>query len=88
MVPPLGAHYVPCAPCMPHVQGLPLSGPGVLWALGFHGGIAAILVLLLLFWLRLNLLQLVPWLGALGAATTLLGSKALAGAAAARKKQE
>lgn len=71
-----------------HSQALPTGGAGALWAIGFHGGLAATLALLFLFWLRLTLMQLLPLLGGLGAFTAACGSRALAHAAAARKKAE
>lgn len=40
-------------------QGLP-SGANNLWVLLFHGGIAGMLGLYLLFWLKLNLAQTIP----------------------------
>ena len=71
------------------LQGFPTSGPGFLWAAGFHAGLAAVLLLYLLFWAKLNLLQTLPLLSVLALVTTAFGSKALADAgAASRQKQE
>jgi hypothetical protein len=39
------------------LQGFPVSGPGALWSLLFHGGLLAILALYILFWVKLNLMQ-------------------------------
>jgi oligosaccharyltransferase complex subunit delta (ribophorin II) len=49
-----------CFPPPPqHPQGLP-SGASNLFVILFHGGIASLLALYLLFWLRLNLAQTLP----------------------------
>lgn len=48
------------APChFAHCQGLP-TGASNLWVMLFHGGIAAMLGLYLLFWVKLNLAQTAP----------------------------
>lgn len=47
------------------LQGLP-SGAASLWVLLFHGGIAAMLGLYFLFWIRLNLAQTIPMALGLG----------------------
>ena len=52
----------------------------------FHGGIAGILGLYLLFWARLNILQTLPLLAVLGLFTTVSGNRALLALADARAK--
>eukprot|EP00887_Chlorella_sp_A99_P000048 scaffold16.g48.t1 len=84
---PLAAFLAALACLGCNAKGLP-AGAGFIWVAGLHGGLAAILGLLLLFWLRLSLMQLLPLLGGLGAATALVGSKALARVDASRKKQD
>ena len=69
----------------PRAQGFP-SGAGSLAAAGFHGGLAAICGLYLLFWLRLNLMQTLPLLAALGVATAACGGATLRGLAAEQRK--
>lgn len=64
------------------------SGPGALWALLFHAGIAALLGLYWLFWTRLNLAQTLPAALGIGVATALVGYKALSGLADARLREE
>ena len=44
------------------LQGFP-TGPAALWSLLFQGGLAAILGLYVLFWLRLHLLQVGALIG-------------------------
>jgi hypothetical protein len=69
---------------LPHLlQGFP-SGTAGLWALLFHGGIAAMLGLYLLFWLRLNLAQTLPLALGLACFMALTGYKALGALSAAR----
>ena len=58
------------------LQGLP-SGGKLATAVGFHAGIAAILVLYLVFWIRLTLLTMLPILAGLLLYTTVLGYHAL-----------
>lgn len=70
-----------------NLKGFP-SGPAALWNLLFQAGLASILALYLLFWLRLNLMQTVPAAALLGLATAGVGTKALSGLAASRGKQE
>jgi oligosaccharyltransferase complex subunit delta (ribophorin II) len=65
------------------LQGFP-SGTAGLWALMFHGSIAAMLGLYLLFWLRLNLAQTLPLALGLGCFMALTGYKALGALSAAR----
>ena len=72
---------------MLNFQGFP-SGPGALWAMLFHGGIASVLVLYWLFWTQLNLAQTLPPAVALGLATAAVGYKALSALADARLQQE
>lgn len=58
------------------LQGLP-AGAGSLWVLLFHGGIAALLGLYTLFWLRLNLAKTLPLAMGLGLFIAGAGYKAL-----------
>ncbi|GAB4816093.1 hypothetical protein N2152v2_003139 [Parachlorella kessleri] len=69
-----------------NLKGFP-SGPAGLWSLLFQGGLAAILGLYVLFWLRLNLLQTLPVLAVLGVFTAGAGNRALSSLAQSRKKQ-
>ncbi|KAI8473224.1 MAG: Oligosaccharyltransferase subunit Ribophorin II-domain-containing protein [Monoraphidium minutum] len=64
------------------------AGGGGLWALLFHGGIAALLGLYWLFWTRLNLAQTLPAALGVGAFTAAAGYKALSALADARLSQE
>ncbi|KAF8056103.1 nifk [Scenedesmus sp. PABB004] len=66
-----------------NVSGLPRGG-GALWALLFHGGIAALLGLYLLFWLRLNLAATLPLAAGLGLFIAGTGWKALGALSDAR----
>ncbi len=43
--------------CNCWLQGLPSGGPAFLTTVAFHGGIAAILVLYFIFWVRLTLID-------------------------------
>ena len=43
--------------CIYCSQGLPSEGPALLTTVAFHGGIAAILVLYFIFWVRLTLID-------------------------------
>ena len=52
----------------------------------FHGGLASILGLYLLFWTHLNILQTLPILAVLGLLTTISGHQALSGIAENRYK--
>ena len=52
----------------------------------FHAGIASILGLYLLFWLKLNILQTLPVLAVLALFTTVSGHQALSALAMARAK--
>ncbi len=65
------------------LQGMP-SGDNRLWVLLFHGSIAALLGLYLLFWLRLNLAQTLPLALLLGLVVAITGYKALSATASAR----
>ena len=58
------------------MQGMP-SGGRLITAAGFHAGVAAILVLYLVFWIRLTLLTMLPVLAGLLLYTTVLGYHAL-----------
>lgn len=69
------------------VQGFPKDGSGRVAALAFHGGIASILSLYTLFWLKLNLMQTLPLLLVLGVFTTVAGYNALSQQADSRLKQ-
>jgi oligosaccharyltransferase complex subunit delta (ribophorin II) len=64
------------------------SGPAALWALLFHGGIGALLVLYWLFWTKLNLAQTLPLAVGIGLATAAVGFKALSALADARLQSE
>jgi oligosaccharyltransferase complex subunit delta (ribophorin II) len=64
------------------------SGAGALWALLFHGGIGALLVLYWLFWTTINLAQTLPIAIGLGVATAGVGYKALSAVADMRLQQE
>lgn len=72
---------------MLNFQGFP-SGPGALWAMLFHAGIGALLVLYWLFWTQLNLAQTLPTALGIGLATAAVGYKALSALADARLAQE
>lgn len=39
------------------MQGIPTNGPAFLTTVVFHGGVAAILVLYFIFWVRLTLID-------------------------------
>jgi hypothetical protein len=60
------------------LQAFPETGSARFYALGFHGGIAAILVLYLMFWLGLNLMQTFPVAMALEIVIFVFGTKAAA----------
>ena len=60
------------------MQAFPETGSARFHALGFHGGIAAILVLYLMFWLKLNLMQTFPIAAALEIVIFVFGTKAAA----------
>lgn len=76
-----------CACSRASAQGLP-SGAGTLWVLLFHGGIAALLGLYLLFWLRLNLASTLPLAIGLGLFIAGAGYKALGALSDARIAEE
>ncbi|KAF5841388.1 Oligosaccharyltransferase subunit Ribophorin II-domain-containing protein [Dunaliella salina] len=65
-------------------NGWPQDGMTALSALAFHGLIAAMLGLYLIFWLRWNLIQTLPVALGLGAALVTVGHKALSGIATER----
>ena len=69
-------------------QGFPKAGAGRLAAMAFHGGIASILGLYTLFWVKLDLMQTLPWLLVLGIFTTMAGYNALSQQADSRLKQQ
>lgn len=66
-----------------NLKALPV-GPASLWVLLFHGGIAALLGLYLLFWLRLNLATTLPLALGLGLFIAATGYKALGALSDAR----
>ena len=70
------------------LQGFPKDGAGRVAAMAFHGGIASILGLYTLFWMKLNLMQTLPWLLVLGIFTTVAGYNALSQQADSRLKQQ
>lgn len=70
------------------LQGFPNDGSSFMSAVAFHGGIASILGLYTLFWLKLNLMQTLPILLVLGIFTTVAGYNALSRQAEARLKQQ
>ena len=70
------------------VQGFPKQGSSRMAAFAFHGGIASILGLYTLFWLKLNLMQTLPILLGLGIFTTIAGYNALSQQADSRLKQQ
>lgn len=78
---PLAAFLLVALQLGANLKGFP-SGASFLPAAAFHAGLAAICALYLLFWLQLNLMQTVPILVALGAATAVFGRVTLQGAAA------
>ncbi len=70
------------------MQAWPRDGTTALSALAFHGLIAAMLGLYLIFWLRWNLVQTLPVALALGAALVAVGHKALSGLATERLRSK
>lgn len=70
------------------MQGWPVDAATSLSCLLFHGGIAAMLGLYLIFWLQWNLAQTLPVALAIGVATALVGHQALSGLASARLKKD
>jgi oligosaccharyltransferase complex subunit delta (ribophorin II) len=72
----------PPLPCLA-LQGFP-TGITAVWAVAFHGGIAAMLGLYLLFWTQLNLATTLPLVGGLGLFIAFTGYKALSGLVDAR----
>lgn len=83
---PLAALLAGLAAVGANVKGFP-TGAGFVAAAGFHGGLAAVLGLYLLFWLRLNLAQAAALALALGTVTAGFSRFALP-AGAPRAKQE
>ena len=59
------------------MQGFPSSGPQVATALGFQGSIVAILGLYVVFWLKLDLITLLPILALLLLLASAFGYNAL-----------
>ena len=70
------------------LQAFPKNGPSRLAAIAFHGGIVSILGLYTLFWLKINLIQTLPWLLVLGIFTIVAGYNALSQQADSRLKQQ
>lgn len=70
------------------MQGFPSSGGKVVAALGFQGSMVAILGLYILFWLRLDLITLLPLLAALLLVAALFGYNALSSSSAAHIKSQ
>jgi hypothetical protein len=69
--------------CMfPSLQAIP-SG-GAFWVLLFHGSIAGMLGLYMMFWLKLNLAQTLPLALGLGLVVAATGYKALSALSAER----
>ncbi|KAL4447820.1 hypothetical protein ABPG75_005039 [Micractinium tetrahymenae] len=85
---PLGAFVVLALRAGANLKGFPTDGAGFLSAAGFHAGLAAILALYVLFWLRLNLMQTLPILAVLAGVTATFGRSTLNHLAAAWQKQE
>ena len=67
-------------------QGYPHSGLAAAATTAFHAGVAAVLGLYALFWLRLRLTDTLPVLAALVTVTGAAGYVALTARAAARRK--
>ena len=70
------------------VQGFPNSGTSLIASVAFHGGLASVLGLYTLFWLKLNLIQTLPVLLFLGLFTAVAGYNALSRQAEARLKHQ
>lgn len=68
-------------------QGMP-GGSGPLWVLLFHGSIAAMLGLYMLFWTKLNLAQTMPLAMGLGLAVAGSGYLALSALSAERLRSD
>lgn len=68
------------------MQGFPRSGVAAAATAAFHGGVAAVLGLYALFWLRLRLTDTLPILAVLVLFTGAAGYQALTARAAARRK--
>lgn len=66
-----------------NVKGFPSSSADSFWAFLFHGGIASLLVLYFLFWVKLNLMTTTPIAIAIGCVTAVAGKKVLKGKTAA-----
>mmetsp|Transcript_12246 Transcript_12246/g.39183 ORF Transcript_12246/g.39183 Transcript_12246/m.39183 type:complete len:675 (-) Transcript_12246:37-2061(-) len=64
-----------------NLNGFP-GGLGFIWALGFHGGLAAILALFVVYWLRLDMFTTLGGALLLGALTAIFGHRSLRATAA------
>ncbi|CAD7696023.1 unnamed protein product [Ostreobium quekettii] len=84
---PLGALLTALVGLRLNVKGFP-SGAGSVWATLFHTGIAAVLVLYIVFWLQLNLLRIIPALAVLSLFCIITGHKALSAVMAMRLKKD
>ncbi|KAL3162543.1 proteasome regulatory particle base subunit [Trebouxia sp. C0010 RCD-2024] len=85
---PLGLLYLMLSSVGANLKGFPKGGASRLAAIAFHGGILSILGLYTLFWLKLNLIQTLPWLLVLGVFTTVAGYNALSRLADSSIKQQ
>lgn len=85
---PLAAFTVLALMAGANIKAFPTDGAGFLSAAGFHGGLAAIQGLYLLYWLHLNLMQVLPILCALAAVTAAFGHSTLGHLSKLRQKQE
>ncbi len=70
--------------CVHSVQAWPKDGTTVLAALLFHGLLAAVLAVYMLFWTQWNLAETLPVVLGLGVLLFLVGHKALSGLATER----
>lgn len=70
-----------------NVKGFP-TGSTAVWATLFHVGIGAILVLYVIFWLQMNLLEIIPPLLILGPVCVLTGHRTLSAVYNARLKKD
>ena len=80
---PLAAFIIGAGFVGANFSAFPKTGIEWVYAIGFHGGIAALLVLYVLFWLKLNLLQTLPFALIFEVVTLGFGLKAAAAAEAA-----
>jgi len=79
---PLGILLIALTQMGINFQGIPSGGS--LWVLLFHGSIAGMLGLYLMFWLKLNLAQTMPLAVGIGLLVTATGYKALSALSADR----